>query len=307
MSNINFDPTTGHHSFQAPNGKFYSSVNKSYIQTTYARFYGANQSADVALGYAPDFEPTEQVVRTEEEIRNDITARMGVLQTMTYAAVTGNNRSMIVAGGAGLGKSTSVFNVLNSAAHKFQVIKGHITPKQMYEQFYKFRHQGNIIVFDDCDCVFDSEVALNMLKAATDSTAQRTLSWFTSKEAYDEEGNAIPDQFDFDAAVIFITNKNFIGEMEKGNKLAPHFDALISRSHYVSVGMFEMIERVVRVKMLIEAGHETKEVKEQMIAFVEDNQRKLIKVDLRVVNKMKDLINIDPTNWKTLAKNSLLR
>jgi hypothetical protein len=75
------------------------------------------------------------------------------------------------------------------------------------------------------------------LKAATDSTKGRKLQWLAETKMLDEEGDRMPRFFDFEGSVIFITNYDFDEFIDRGHKLSPHFEALISRSHYLDLAM----------------------------------------------------------------------
>lgn len=257
----------------------------------------------------------ELKVETESEIEAKLRDRFATLDTMTYATVNGHNKSMIVSGPAGVGKSYSIGQILGDAEGKVYstVIKGYVRPTGLYKTLYEFRHKNSVIVFDDADSIFADEVALNLLKAACDTTKKRVLHWLTETKMEDEEGEKVPRSFEFEGSIVFITNYNFDDMIARGNKLAPHFEAMISRSHYLDLGMKNSADYVVRIKqvvrdhkMLRDAGFNAHEEKE-LIDFIVDNKDRLRELSLRMVLKLASLMRINGSNWKTLAKTTAFK
>ena len=77
----------------------------------------------------------------------------------------------------------------------------------LYTKLYEYSDKGNVVVFDDCDSVLLDDLALNILKAALDTSKKRRISWNTDSTYLRKEG--IPDSFEFNAGAIFITNIKF--------------------------------------------------------------------------------------------------
>ena len=252
---------------------------------------------------------------TESEIETKLSERFATLDTMTHATVHGHNKSMIVSGPAGVGKSYSIGQILGDAEGKVYstVIKGYVRPTGLYKMLYEFRHKNSVVVFDDADSIFADEVALNLLKAACDTTKKRVLHWLTETKMEDEEGERLPRSFEFEGSIVFITNYDFDEMIARGNKLAPHFEAMISRSHYVDLAMKSTMDYVVRIKqvvrdhgMLRDAGYSLHEEKE-LIDFIVDNKDRLRELSLRMVLKLASLMRINSSNWKTLAKTTAFK
>ena len=77
----------------------------------------------------------------------------------------------------------------------------------LYQKLFKFSNPGNILVLDDCDSILFDDIALNILKAALDSSKKRYISWNTESRVLANEG--VPDRFEFRGSVIMITNIKF--------------------------------------------------------------------------------------------------
>ena len=158
-----------------------------------------------------DVKTTERE-ETDEEIIERIRTRFDMLQDMTKAVRKGDVRAMIVSGPPGVGKSHGVEQVLDryetleqlGGKKTHEVIKGAMSPIGLYCKLYKNSAKGNVVVFDDCDSIFNDELSLNILKAALDSKKRRTIHWNTDSFKLRNEG--VPDQFNFEASAIFITN-----------------------------------------------------------------------------------------------------
>lgn len=253
---------------------------------------------------------------TEEEILARLETRFSAMDLMTEATCFGFNRSLIVSGPAGLGKSYGVMKTLEEAERRGYVpvvIKGYIRPTGLYKLLYENRFKKCIVVFDDADSIFGDDVCLNLLKAACDMTETRRLHWLTETKMEDEDGERLPRSFEFEGSIIFITNYDFDDLIAKGNKLAPHFEALISRSHYLDLAMKTKKDYVVRIKqvvfgkgMLSRDGFTDSEARE-IVSFVEQNTDRLRELSLRMVVKLAGLFRMNRASWKDLAAVTCMR
>lgn len=255
-------------------------------------------------------EPAKKTTETDAQIDAKLRDRFEVLALMTDAAITGDARALIVSGPPGLGKSFEVERVLDDwdpTGKKFSVIKGHVKATGLYKKLYQHRKKGQVIVFDDSDTVFTDEVSLNMLKAVCDTTDKRVISYLSEYNMVDEEtSDVIPKSFAFEGTIIFITNLDFDGLIEKGHKIAPHLSALISRSHYIDLAMKTQRDYVIRIRQVVKAGmlkdHGlTVEQAGDVMKFVEDNVDNLRELSLRMVIKVATLRKNKPAQWKKIA------
>lgn len=253
---------------------------------------------------------------TEEQILARLETRFSAMDLMTESTCFGQNRSLIISGPAGLGKSYGVMKTLEEAERRGYVpvvVKGYIRPTGLYKLLYENRFKKCIVVFDDADSIFGDDVCLNLLKAACDMTETRRLHWLTETKMEDEDGERLPRSFEFEGSIIFITNYDFDDLIAKGNKLAPHFEALISRSHYLDLAMKTKKDYVVRIKqvvfgkgMLSRDGFTDSEARE-IVSFVEQNTDRLRELSLRMVVKLAGLFRMNRASWKDLAAVTCMR
>ena len=171
--------------------------------------------------------------RSDAQILNDLKERFDILSLLTKGAVAKNIRAMVVTGAPGVGKTYTVENILEHSNVPHEIVRGSLSALHLYMLAYKFRRPGNVIVLDDADSIFNDEDALNILKALCDTSSTRKVSYL--KEAPQLKEEDIPQSFEFNGAMIFISNLDFQTFVDEGkNKYAQHFEALMSRSLYRS-------------------------------------------------------------------------
>ena len=254
---------------------------------------------------------------TVEQIEEKLTDRFVALEVLSEATGKGVNRSLIVSGPAGLGKSYTVeqkMKELEEQGHNVTYIKGYVRPLSLYRLLYESRFDNCVLVFDDSDSIFADDVSMNLLKSACDSTDVRKLHWLSRsiEKVEDEDGEKIPNNFEFEGSVIFITNYDFDDLIARGSKLAPHFEALVSRSHYLDLAMKTKLDYVVRIKQVVAMGMLdsrgfTSSDAATIVDFVEKNMDSLRELSLRMVIKLATLMKMDSMNWQKLAKQTCFR
>src|SRR5210317_662567 len=195
---------------------------------------------------------------SDAQIIERLRDRFDMLTDMTKAVKKGDVRAMIVSGPPGVGKSHGVEEVLDryktletlGGTKKYEVVKGAMSPIGLYVKLFKYADKDNVLVFDDCDSIFDEPLALNILKAALDSKKTRTIHWNTDSFKLRNEG--VPDSFKFEGSAIFITNIKF--DNVKSKKLRDHLEALESRCHYIDLTIDSERDKMLRIKQIVGDG-----------------------------------------------------
>jgi len=249
--------------------------------------------ADQSLNVEPE------VVETETEAMDRIKTRFNILDDMAKATIAGDIRAMIVSGPPGVGKS-------------YGVEKGAMTALGLYAVLYKYSDAKNVLVFDDCDSVFQDDLALNILKAALDSGKSRRICWNSDSSLLNREG--IPNSFEFKGSCIFITNLKF--QHLKSKKLQDHLEALQSRCHFLDLTIDSDRDKMLRIKQVdrdAEGGlfkdynFERGEGAE-IFKFMEENSHKLREISMRMALKIADLFKVTGVNdWKVLAESTCMK
>jgi len=245
---------------------------------------------------------------TEEEIDQRIAERFEILDVLTEACTVGNARALIVSGPAGRGKSYTVEKRLNEwdpNQINHTIIKGYVRATGLIKLLYSYREENQVIVFDDADAIFFDDISLSLLKAVCDTTERRVVSWLSEGKLFsDETVEIIPRSFEFKGTIIFISNYDFDAMIDRGHKLAPHLEALVSRSHYIDLAMKTRRDYLVRIRQVIKQGllgELTLEERSDVIMFIEENSEKLRELSLRMAIKLGSLRK-QGNDWQRIAK-----
>jgi hypothetical protein len=154
--------------------------------------------------YDDDTIDTVSVHDLEAPLVPNVPARYEMLGRLVQHTASGNLRSLFIAGNPGIGKTFTVTEVLEANGYSEEVdyitVSGHSTPFSLYKTL--FDNNGKIIVFDDCDSVFGTEIGANILKAVLDTTGKRQVSWKSNERTLAD----YPDTFQFTGQVIFLSN-----------------------------------------------------------------------------------------------------
>lgn len=280
------------------------------------------QGLPTELDYGDDFqEPSHNIpldgnadIETEQETIERINHRFEILSEMTAACADGLVKGMIVTGLPGCGKSYTVEDTLfskhswhlakYSSSLPHEIIHGNVSPIGLYKKLHEFKDKESVLVFDDSDAVFFDPISLGLLKTALDTTSKRTLSWNSESRVLKDEG--IPARFDFHGSVIFITNMDL--ERTRSKQLKPHFDALISRSHYLDLTIKTRRDKFLRIKDLVKNSDMLEEykfddsTKEEILNYMKVNVDRLRELSLRTTIKIADTVKMKPTAWKPICE-----
>ena len=178
---------------------------------------------------------------TDEEILKKISKTFEALHLFVAGVIEGTYRSLIVSGPPGVGKTFTTEQMLKEAMDNEEILfhhhRGFARATGIYKMLYANREEHQVLLIDDSDWIFQDETSLNLLKGALDTTAKRVIAWQTEHTFEDDEGNIIPNEFEFQGSCIFISNLDFRRLAESNKKTAPHIDALMSRSYYLDLAM----------------------------------------------------------------------
>ena len=256
-------------------------------------------------------QPTEPTLvvsnETDEQISARISERFEILGNLTDMVIDGNGRSLIVSGPAGIGKSYTIEQKVSGLDdNSFVISKGFIRPTGLYKLLYEYRFPNQVIVMDDSDCVFYDEISLNLIKAAADTTERRNISWRAETNMKTDDGEPLPTSFDFEGALIFITNKDFDAMIANKDRMSPHYEALVSRSFYVDFIMRSRREYFIRIKDVIYNEGMLSDILNdsqinQVMNYIFDNLDTLREVSLRIAIKIANIIRSNDTNWRKMC------
>ncbi|AHJ86944.1 hypothetical protein STP4a_089 [Salmonella phage STP4-a] len=255
-----------------------------------------------------------ELIESVDDMKARINKRFNVMGFMTNGIINGNIRSLIISGAAGIGKTYTLDKALENAHNdgriEYKSVNGKISGIGLYCRLWESREANSVLLIDDVDVFSDMDI-LNLLKAALDSGDKRKVCWSTAS-SYLEEKN-IPNEFEYEGTVVFITNVDIDKELERGSKLAPHLAALVSRSVYLDLGVHSNEEIMVRVeevimntRMLQNRGLRNSQVVD-VLEFMKNNVNRLRNVSLRTALYLADFVATDEKNWREISEVTMLK
>lgn len=257
-----------------------------------------------------EVEAEPEVIEPEEVVRQKLSERFGALSTISNQTVRGLNRACIISGPAGIGKSHAVMlaaREFEERGGKVGVIRGFARPTGLYRALYDHSAQNDLLVFDDCDSAFQDQICLNLLKSALELSDNRRICWMAETKMLSDDGDRLPRMFEYSGNIIFLTNIDMQRQVDSGAGLAAHFEALMSRSLYIDLGMRSKRDQIIRIKQVVEEGtlssHGIKaQDAKEIVDFIEENSDKLRELSLRLVVKLGNLRRNNPKDWRVLGK-----
>lgn len=266
-----------------------------------------------------DYETVFASSETDEDAMTRITETFLMLDKITDACARGAIRGLVVSGPPGIGKSFGVEKQLEAANMmrklagmdaKYEIVSGGVSSIGLYQKLYHNRDADQVLVFDDCDGVLLEEECLNLLKAALNSGDTRRICW--NKESRVLTSDGIPENFNFEGSIIFLSNIDFERTIAKGSRIADHLAAIMSRCHYLDLEIGSLRDRLLRIKQIVRDGmldaYDFAPSQEaEVLTFVIDNAEYLREVSLRMVKKIADFVKAAPTDWHMMAEATCLQ
>lgn len=260
--------------------------------------------------------------RPDDEILGEIKGRFDVYHRMMMGAIDGSMNALIVSGASGVGKSYTSEWVLGNKAEedpsfKYHVLRGAVSPVELYKLAYLNRNEGNVIVLDDADAIFDDEDGLNLLKGLLDTSQIRTVSWqkdSNTLRANDDQAET-PKSFRYRGSMVFLTNKDFqavIDGRSVSRKNAEHMAALMSRAIYLDLKMHHRrevtlwVRHIVLHNKILRKMGVSKEDEETAVEWLVKHRDDLREISIRTALKVGRFMLVDPINWERDAKVTLL-
>ena len=271
---------------------------------------------EVSTNYEAAFIQAE----SEDEAMDRIESTFLMLDKITDGCTKPEGiRGLVVSGPPGIGKSFGVekqleaanmFRTMAGRDPKYEVVSGGVSSIGLYQKLYYNRSPENVLVFDDCDGVLFEDECLNLLKAALNSGDKRRICW--NKESRVLAVEDIPEAFDFEGSIIFLSNIDFEKTIERGSRIAKHLEAIMSRCHYMDLEIGTMRDKLLRIKQVMRNGMLapygfTLDQEVAIWDFVKDNSEYLREVSLRMVKKIADFVKTDPNDWQEMAEATCLQ
>lgn len=251
-----------------------------------------------------------------EELEALINERFDTMERIANGVVSGHISSLIISGSPGVGKTHKLSQIFDQAQKNKQIddycfFSGSASALGLYKELYNYSGKNDIIVLDDIDKLLYDLEAVSVLKSALDSSKVRRVSWLKDSRVLREED--IPNSFDFQGKVVYITNEDFYSRISKRDKLAPHLEAFLSRSSYLDLAIHSIPAILIRIKQVVFNSNMlddydiTEQQKHEIVDWLDENKQDLFRVDLRTVIKIASFMAMDYSNWKSTAKSCLCK
>lgn len=261
-------------------------------------------------------------IKHQNPVVDKVIKKFDTVETMTklFLHTDSRMRGLMILGDPGMGKTFFVKKALleNADQDKVRYIKGaDMTSAALYAELYFYRNPGDIIVLDDTDIVNkgkgERSTMLALLKGATDPDPRgRVLEWLRAAMNQKMKDNNIPESFEFNGTIIWITNDTQ-DQIEKSIGTA-HWNAISSRFRQVPA-WFDSNEKIMYTLYLIEEcdilGKNClvepfeQDVIDDVCEYLRENWEDMDDVTPRVCIDLADLRHKLPDNWIMYAKNSL--
>ena len=143
----------------------------------------------------------------------------------------------------------------NSTEYDFIKIGGKIGSKETQRLMYE--HRNKILIFDDCDSMWNDDGLINVLKNTLDTSGAGRCQWAQRlPETAKGVGDEVPTNFKFNGRMIFITNLSKDQLYEKG---ASPITESRAASTDLSMNMQQTIERLEKIASHITLKDENRE------------------------------------------------
>ena len=262
-----------------------------------------------------------QSEETDEQIEDRIRERFEVIDMMTIGAVTGDIKAFVASGPGGTGKSWTVESCLLRMydgidqtdapyGQAYRIEKGYSRATDLYRSLWHTRFKGCTLVLDEADTLWYDPIALPLLKAVLDTTRWRTAKWGSEWKGYDDDDLPIPRRFEYEGSIIFLTNTDLFSLAARNNRMSPHLEALLSRTHYIDTTMRNRRDYIVRMKQAIKDGMLSEledQQRQDVVDFIIQHQDRLREVSLRMAIKIADLRKLNEKRWRSACEAMCLK
>lgn len=264
------------------------------------------------------------MTKNTNPIVQDVIDKYDTVYIMTKSFVENRHsalKGLIISGDAGTGKTHWVKKAFidTKTTEDVKYIKGaSISAAALYVMLYVYRGAGKVVVLDDVDITSknpsERNAILDMIKGATEVTkSERNISWVKAQANPLMVQNNVPNSFNFDGSLIWITNET-VTDISK--KAKSHWNAISSRFNIIPVYLNSQEKLLYTLYLIEEVGMlgkdcEGKEggysikVQNDTIDYIKDNHKDLNEITPRLAIKIADIRCNHPSNWKTLIKNQL--
>ena len=156
-----------------------------------------------------------------------------------------------------------------------------------------FEHKNKVLVFDDCDSMWNDEGLINVLKNALDTSGKGKTQWAMAlSETEKGKGDTVPSSFTFSGRMIFITNLTKQELVDRG--AAAVVESRCSSSD-LTMNLEQTLDRLDNISQHVKVLDENREE----IKGVEEGDKKAA---FKAFKEVSHLGRIDQVNTRVLTQ-----
>ena len=264
-------------------------------------------------------------------IIEDVISRYKTIQNYTSMFCSSTNsaiKGLLISGDAGFGKTHfTKLGLGNINTEMVDYVKGSsISAAALYVKLYMNRFEGQVLVLDDVDIINKQPAEfltiLDMIKGATEPTKEeRTIAWNRAQRNQLMRENEVPDTFEFNGSIIWITNERINRIAEKAGS---HWAAIDSRFYKVEAWLNDQ-EKLLYTLYLVEDvdmlgeecyakdGGYPQSIIEKTTQYLRDNYKYMYDfnnnstLSPRSAIKLADTITNFADDWKMMANMQFIK
>lgn len=230
-----------------------------------------------------------------KESLKSVQTKFQAYQALVEGVADGELRHLFVRGPGGIGKTYEASAILQKKVDRKKIrmalAKGHTSPLGLFNTMHENRGAKQILVLDDCDAAFSKPDSLNLLKAATDTTEPRVVSWNSTTT------RSAVDRFQYMGSLIVLTNVDM--------RAQPKYEQLLDRVLYYDLSLTPE-EKAARVIDVLQKHYRSHQHFDEVCSFMINHHTRFGEaMSIRAAVKMLGLAQFS-RNWEQLAEASIL-
>ena len=251
----------------------------------------------------------EENVKSEDNVSYEDTLEH--MSSLVDGLVKGSFNALFITGKGGTGKTQTVEEVLakNGLKDGDGYFKNTGTASAAGIYLLMYHHRNDIIVFDDSDGALGDQDARNLIKAASDTKANRKMAWTkqaafvfdpekTHPAVHKHDLTLAPNNYMFKGRIIFISNLSL-------DKLDPD-GALRTRAFIINVNptqeeIFQYMEKII-MNIKLEGGAQMNKTQRMEVLDVIKSSKRKDEASLRTLVRALNLAASGAPNWPLLVK-----
>lgn len=235
-------------------------------------------------------EQDEQLFEEEVDIVKQFEALRLYVEMMFDKA--NSIQSIVISGPGGVGKSYEIFDEMERRGIDYVLVKGYSSARGLFNTLRD--NKDAVIIFDDCDSIWEQADALNVLKSAleTNRKGRRVVTWNLAEDT---------EEFEFEGKIIFMSNKDFFSSRSK----MKHIVAVLTRVFFLQI-TFDQDQMMRRIEMVANTAEKDASVRKRVIEYMKANAKKS-KVSIRMFENLAKVAKSYAQDKFELVATELLR